>query len=121
MKFVIKGRMPGLNEYTKACRGNKFGANSMKKKNEKAVQESAMEYHVNKIENYPIHMIIRWYEPNNRRDIDNVTFATKFILDGLVKMGVLVDDSRKYISSINHNVFTDKENPRIEVEIMEAE
>ena len=47
-----------------------------------------------------------------------ITFATKFIQDSLVRTGILEDDSRKYINQVNHSVFTDKQNPRIEVEII---
>ena len=70
------------------------------------------------VKNYPIKLTINWYDPDNRRDIDNITFATKFIQDSVVRTGILEDDSRKYINQVNHTVFTDKENPRIEVEIL---
>lgn len=55
---------------------------------------------------------------NNKRDADNIFFAVKFILDSMVEYGVIENDSRKYVSSIQNSVFTDKENPRIEVEIL---
>ena len=48
------------------------------------------------------------------------TVATKFIQDSLVRTGILEDDSRKYINQVNHSVFTDKENPRIVVEIIDG-
>lgn len=70
------------------------------------------------IKKYPVQLNITWYEPNDRKDIDNITFATKFIQDSLVRTGILEDDSRKYINQVNHTVFTDKDNPRIEVEII---
>jgi Holliday junction resolvase RusA-like endonuclease len=39
------------------------------------------------------------------RDWDNITFAKKFILDGLVDAGVIHDDSPKHIVSITEKVF----------------
>ena len=36
-KFVIQGRLDGLNEYTKANRGNRYAGNKMKKDNESKV------------------------------------------------------------------------------------
>ena len=122
-RFVIYGKLPGLNDYTRANRGNKYLANKMKQD----IQKNICKYIVfgvsmkdlKKVDRYPIGLTIKWYEPNNRRDIDNITFGTKFILDSMVCMGIIEDDSRKYVDSIEHVVYTDKENPRIEVEINE--
>lgn len=120
-KFVITGRLDSLNDYTKACRANRYGANSMKKKNEAKVFEGIKRAGLTKADKYPINLNIIWYEPNRRRDIDNVTFATKFIQDALVKAGILEDDSQKYIVGVFHRVLVDKDNPRIEVELKPAE
>ena len=122
-RFVIYGKLPGLNDYTRANRGNKYLANKMKQD----IQKNICKYiafgvsmkDLEKVDRYPIGLTIKWYEPNNRRDIDNITFGTKFILDSMVCMGIIENDSRKYVDSIEHSVFTDKENPRIEVEINE--
>ena len=122
-RFVIYGKLPGLNEYTRTNRGNKYLANKMKQD----IQKNICKYiafgvsmrDLEKVDRYPIGLKIKWYEPNNRRDIDNITFGTKFILDSMVCMGIIENDSRKYVDSIEHSVLTDKENPRIEVEINE--
>ena len=45
-------------------------------------------------------LVFDW--PHSRRDPDNQSFGAKMILDGLVKAGVLPDDSRKWISEIRH-------------------
>ena len=111
-----------MNEYINACRANRYKGAEMKKKNERLVMAYILQAvnfgEVYEVKNYPIKLNINWYEPNNKRDIDNITFATKFIQDSLVRTGILEDDSRKYINQVNHSVFTDKENPRIEVEII---
>lgn len=117
MKFIIDGRLDGLNDYTKACRANRYGANAMKKKNEAKVFEGIKRAGLTRVDKYPINLYIIWYEPNRRRDIDNITFATKFIQDALVKAGILEDDSQKYIVGVFHRVLVDRENPRIEVEL----
>lgn len=36
-KFIISGRLPGLNEYTEACRTNKHKGNKMKQDAEDTV------------------------------------------------------------------------------------
>lgn len=120
-KFIIDGRLDGLNDYTKACRANRYGANSMKKKNEAKVFEGIKRAGLTKVDQYPINLYIIWNEPNRRRDIDNITFATKFIQDALVKSGILEDDSQKYIVGVFHRVLVDRDNPRIEVELKPAE
>ena len=118
MKFTIYGRLPSLNEYTLACRGNRYGANNMKQKAEKLILSHARAMKISKVSKYPCKLKITWYEPNSRRDCDNIVFATKFIQDSLVKAGYLENDSQKYINQLEHEVLVDKNNPRIEVEII---
>ena len=89
----------------------------MKNHNEQIIFQAIRQTKLQKIDKYPIHLKITWYEPNKRRDIDNITFATKFILDSLVKMGIIEDDGQKFVDKITHEVLIDKNNPRIEVEI----
>lgn len=119
--FTIQGRLDGLNDYTKENRRNRYAGNKMKHKNELMVQEGIIQGLRDKtlknISDYPISLHITWYEPNRRRDIDNITFATKFILDSLSSYGVIIDDSQKFINSISHDVLVSKDNPRIEVSI----
>ena len=120
-KFTIYGRLDGLNEYTKSNRYNRYAGGRMKKNNEELITNFIFDA-LDKgllIKNIPVpvKISIEWYEPNERRDIDNIIFAQKFIFDALVKNEILEDDNRKCIKEITHRVFTDKENPRIEVKI----
>lgn len=59
----------------------------------------------------------RWYEPNKKRDLDNICFAKKFILDALVKAGTIKTDGWKGVAGFTDDFFVDKENPRVEVDI----
>lgn len=120
MKFIIPGRLDGLNDYTKACRANAYGGNSVKQRNEKSVIIAARQAKLNRVNKYPVHLKISWYEKNSRRDVDNIIFAQKFILDALVKIDVLENDSQKYVKGIAHEVAVNKEFPHIEVEIIES-
>ena len=119
MKFIIYGRLSSLNEYIRACRSNVYQANELKKDNEIRVIQGARAMKLSKVYKYPIKLKIAFYEPDRRRDVDNVSFAVKFILDGLVKARILQNDSQKYVSEIESIVEVDKKNPRIEVEIIE--
>jgi len=118
VKFIIYGRLDGLNEYTKSNRSNKFKGNATKKDNEKIVSAYIRAHKLRRVYNYPVALKITWYEKDKRRDVDNITFATKFIQDALVKCGVLENDSQKYVNRVIHDVRVDKDNPRIEVEIV---
>lgn len=60
-----------------------------------------------------------WHERTKKRDADNIASAKKFILDALVKNGVLVDDSRKYVKGFYDVVLDDTED-FVKVELVEA-
>ena len=117
-KFIIRGRSDDLNKYIGACRTNPYKGAKMKRDNEKICMFYIKQAKVKKVENYPVKVKIDWYEKNRRRDVDGIQFATKFILDSLVKMKIIEDDSQKYINEIEHHVYIDKDNPRIEVSLI---
>ena len=119
-KFTHKGRLIGLNEYTSSNRANRYGANAQKKKIENDIIKSIRASKLAKVGKYPVKLKITWYEPNKRRDVDNITFAVKFIQDALVKAEILENDGQKQIHEIEHTVLTDRDNPRIEVEILKG-
>ena len=117
-KFIIRGRLDGLNEYTNKNRRNPYAGAKMKKDNETIVIYYIKFFKLKKVDKYPIKIKIDWYEKNRKRDIDNITFATKFILDGIVKAEIMQNDSQKYVNEIEHHVYIDKDNPRIEVSLI---
>ena len=45
----------------------------------------------------PVKINFTWVEENKKRDLDNICFAKKFILDALVKANVLQDDKQNYV------------------------
>lgn len=87
-------KYPSLNDYIKACRGNRYGANTMKQNLEKQTAEYIASLPT--FEN-PVRIHFLWIEENTRRDYDNVAFAKKFILDALQKSGKLPNDNRKWV------------------------
>ena len=90
MKYSIDipYKFPSLNEYTNACRSNRYAGAKMKKEAEEAVMWCLLN-------TPPIHKKVKlhfyWKEQNRKRDLDNIAFAKKFIQDALVKAGVLVN------------------------------
>lgn len=91
----IPGRMPGLNDFIGAMNRNRFIGNKMKRENTELVTLLAKSK-LNRIQ-YPVTIRFVWHEPNNRRDPDNIIFAKKFILDGLVEAGILPNDTQEWI------------------------
>lgn len=119
-KLIIPGRLDGLNEYTKANRTNIYKGASLKKSNESVVSDCI---YLQKLKATDKEVFIKfyWYEPNRKRDKDNIASAKKFILDALVKTSILPNDNWKYIKGFSDYFDVDKNNPRIEVEIIEQE
>lgn len=116
MNFTILGRLPSLNEYTKANRTNIYVGAKMKKDAQAQIKQGLQGVTRREVLT-PCQVRFKWYEPNEKRDLDNVAFAKKFILDALVEEGILPNDSPKYVRGFQDLFFVDKVNPRIEVEI----
>jgi Holliday junction resolvase RusA-like endonuclease len=116
--LIIPGQFPGLNDYIRAERGNRYAAATMKKQIEQKVMLLAKGLPPI---SRPVYMHYLWVEPNQRRDKDNIVFARKFIQDGLVRAGVLQGDGWKHIAGFSDSFAVDKHNPRVEVRIEEVE
>lgn len=119
-KFIIDGRLSGLNEYTSANRTNPHKGGSCKKDNEEVIiwtiRSQLRGIHINN----PVLIYYRFYEPNSKRDNDNIlSCAAKFIQDSLVKTHVLQNDNQNCIPKFYFDTFVDKKKPRIEVTLTE--
>lgn len=51
----------------------------------------------------------------SRRRADNDNFVPKFILDGFVESGFLIDDDSKHLNDLTLHCDYDKDNPRTEI------
>ena len=118
--LTIPGTLPNLNDYIGACRRNKFAGAKMKNQAEHLISIYIKAQLRHKIKN-PVTLHYTWYEPNKRRDLDNIAFAQKFIQDALVNCNILQDDGWQYVQGFTHDFKVDKKNPRIEVKIKEVE
>lgn len=101
--FEINKRLPSFNEYTRQNRANKYAGAEMKKREEDYIYLAIKKQLGNlKIKN-PVKVNFLWIEENGKRDLDNICFAKKFILDALVKAGVIENDNRKHIVGFMDN------------------
>ena len=94
MKYEIKMKLPSANEYIRWCRTNKYLAAK-----KKAEIETLIASHIQYMPRYkkPVKIAFTWVEDNKRRDLDNICFAKKFILDALVKQNKIADDNRRNV------------------------
>lgn len=94
MQIKIPMKLPSLNQYINECRRNKFAGNTLKK----AVQGD-IKLFLKKLPHYrnPIFITFTWVENNKRRDLDNICFAKKFILDAMQELEIIPNDNQKYI------------------------
>ena len=92
----IPMKLPSLNEYIRVCRSNPFQASKFKKD-----LESDIACYLAKLPRFenPVKISFHWVEDNKRRDLDNVCYAKKHILDAMVKAGKLKDDNRKFVTA----------------------
>lgn len=120
--FAIPGRFPGLNEIIDTARRHRMLSAKQKKAYTTVVMlaiRSAQACHrlpKNAIPR-PVSVFIDWFEPNARRDPDNIMAGQKFIFDGMVNAGVLLGDGQKHIQCIVHRFFVDAKNPRVVIGI----
>lgn len=114
--MTIEGRMPSLNDYIRAERGSLYAANAMKRECTDAAAWAARVARMPRFTR-PVTVRFTWVERNRRRDIDNVAFAKKFVLDGLVAAGVIGNDTPQYVAGFEDRFLYDGRNPRIIVEV----
>ena len=115
-KVEINMKLPSLNEYVNICRTNKYKASRFKQN-----LEDDIGMFIGRLPRYEKAVTIHfhWIEGNKRRDLDNICFAKKFILDALVKFGKLRDDNRKCFTSFTYT-FEYGEEKKVILEIEEV-
>jgi len=125
-RFTIPGRLPGLNEILDAKGDVYYVGNGkrrsrytdMKKEEQDRVIKWLIAYKIPKNLD-KISLEFFWYEPNRKRDPDNIRAGEKFIWDALKQYGSIPNDNWKHTGYvIHHEPILDKDNPRVEVIII---
>lgn len=114
--FIIAGRFCSLNEF---YRLHHYAQGKTKAEHEARVIQAAQLAGINPVARCTYSVL--WVEPNHRRDLDNVAFGKKFIQDGLVKAGIIPNDTAEYIAGFSDSFAYDAKDPRIIVTIHEIE
>lgn len=115
-KGLIKApQHPSLNEYLGM---SNIATSNLKNNWEAFIRDVLAEYQLidKKVEKCRI-TYKTFFKFNRRHDLDNI--SPKFIFDGFVKAGFLVDDDYQHITALTTLCDIDKENPRIEILVEE--
>lgn len=101
MEYVIKGSLAKLNEHDGANRANRFAGAKLKE-----TMTSLVAYQVKGkppiLE--PCYITFRW-RYSSKHDFDNIRFGCKYVLDGMVKAGVLPNDNQKWVLGFRGDFF----------------
>lgn len=117
IKLTIPGELPTTNEIVAASKKHHMAYANMKKTHTDLVALLARGLPKVKKADF----IFTWYCKSRRKDPDNVSAGgAKFILDGLVKAGVIENDGWANVGSLTHLFEVDKKNPRVEIKIEEV-
>ena len=114
MKIIIDYKLDNWNDTISHCRGNKYGANTQKKKEMNIIKYFLIG--IPKIKHYPIKLNCTWHVSNLGSDLDNKSL--KSVLDEMQLMGILENDNIKHIPKINHKAVKDKKD-FLEIDIIE--
>jgi len=122
--FTVHGRLPQLNDVIRKTKAGFGGYSQEKKKYTKKVHLeilSQVERGVKIRQGYGLEL--KWYVKNRLRDPDNIAFAVKYILDGMVAAGIVKDDGFWYLrGGIEHQFYLkgEGEKERVEVKVFET-
>lgn len=122
MKYVIKGRLPGRNEFDNGNRANRYmGAQKKKEAQAEVVRQLKTQGYGRTIP-FKVDIELFFVEPNMRRDPDNILAgAIKVLLDAMVECGILANDTMKQVGNIYARYAVNKSNPRIEVTLRRSQ
>lgn len=121
IRIVIPGRFSGLNEFIDANRRGKGHwncGNAMKQRDQSTIMWSLPRVRFK----HKIFIRYVYYEPNTKRDKDNISgYFHKIFQDAMVQAGLIENDGWRNIDGWTDRFEVDKKNPRIEVEIEEED
>lgn len=116
-QYTVLGKLAYLNDHDSANRSNKFAGAALKREMTDLV---AWQLKGKDPITAPCFIKFIWHFSTNH-DPDNIRFAAKYVLDGMVKAGVLSNDSQKWIMGFDGDIFKHCESGDEKVEIIARE
>lgn len=114
IKLTIQGVPPSLNKF--AGRQNAWDYRAAKSHWTTLVWAAAQKQRPKAPYNKALVRITYYFPTAARHDADN--YAGKFLLDGLTKAGIIVDDDLRHITTVIRGEL-DRKNPHTEIEVTE--
>jgi len=116
--FAMQGRLESLNQTLKIPK-YRFIQSFRRQQMKRQIARWILYSNVPKFKG-PVKVHFTWVEKDKRRDRDNIRAGSKVILDALVKMERIKNDSQKWLVELTDSYLVDKDNPRVEVTISDA-
>jgi len=117
LELTILGEFMTLNDHERAARSHWSAGAGTKKADTLRVQFDEAVQAALPVTVYPVRITFTWCRKDKRCDLDNIAFAKKSILDGLVKAGVLAGDSYKFIQEFRDMYVVDKSAPGVDIRV----
>ena len=101
--YFVEGEFPTMNEFIAAAYAHRQQGARMKATFTDVVKfaltgEDRVDLTL------PLSVEFIWYRKNALSDLDNISFAQKFVLDGMVRAGIIPEDNIKVITEIRHRM-----------------
>lgn len=104
-----------LNKYIHQMNRNRFAGAAIKREETERVYWKCKELRIKPLKS-PVKISFHWTVKNRKKDKDNITFAKKYILDGLVMAEILKNDGWNDIDSFTDTFALGKESVLITIE-----
>ena len=119
--IVIPKELTDLNSYINAERRHRMqGANIKKRETNVCIaylkQAISKGFDIDHVK-YPLQITFKWYAKDRRKDLDNIAYAKKYIMDAMQKVKLIENDGYKQVQRYTDVYLVDKEKPRVEIEI----
>lgn len=101
MNYTVRGKLAYLNDHDKANRANRFVGAKLKKQMTEMV---ALQLSGQPPITDPVVVSFHWLY-STRHDFDNMRFAAKYVLDGMIHAGVLPNDNQSWVKGFGGDTF----------------
>lgn len=110
--LIIDRQLPSLNDYIHKLNNHYQTGAKFKRETEddiiRYIWLSRVAGTLCKVTEYPVEINIEWHEKDEKRDVDNIKSAVKFILDAMQSAQIIENDGRKFITQIHDTIVNDK-------------
>lgn len=118
VEITFPGEFTDLNTYIHSLNASRYGGNTIKGDETKRAWADCFSSGVKRI-NFRPFIIFKWYVRDRKKDKDNISFAKKFILDGIRDAKVLRNDGWNDILGFMDTFALEKEFPEVHVYLIE--